>query len=137
MLGLHPCPGDKDMSDQDPKPPVTPMVNEPNEQGVPTRRDERAIAAAQRTAATEEPGYGVDTITSPFVGTCYLQPRPGEPPFVKVGDLVEPGRTLCFIESGILFNEVKATFACQIKEVVVTDQQTVGYGTALFRVYSL
>ncbi len=124
------------MSDQDPKPTVPTKVNEPGEQGVLTRRDElTAVAAPPRTAATEEPGYGVDFILSPFIGTCYLQLRPDDPPFVKVGEHVSAGGTVCFIESGILFNEVKAKFDCHIKEVVVADQQAVEFGTVLFKVY--
>jgi acetyl-CoA carboxylase biotin carboxyl carrier protein len=127
------------MSDQDPEPPVTSKLNEPNEQAVLTRLDDgTTIAAATRTGETQEPHESEgETIISPFVGTCYLQPRPGEPPFVKVGDVVKVGRTVCVIESMILFNEVEAEFDCVIEEVLVSNGQPVEYGTKLFRVRSL
>ena len=117
------------MPDQDPKPPVTPKISAPGEQ--------RAVAAAPMTAERTEPDHGVGYIVSPFVGTCYLELRPGEPPFVKVGDVVERGRTVCVIESMLLFNEIVADLACVIDEVLVTNQEPVSYGTKLFRVRPL
>src|SRR5580704_11381818 len=45
---------------------------------------------------------------SPIVGTYYDSPKPGEPPFVKVGDQVEVGQHLCIIESMKLMNEIEA-----------------------------
>lgn len=126
------------MSDQDPKPPVTPKVNEPNEQGVLTRRDDRTtVAAAPRTGETQEPNEARSAyyIVSPFIGTCYLQVRPGEPPLVEVGDFVRAGRTVCLIESMLLYNEIEAELDCVIEEVLISNGQPVEYGTRLFRVY--
>ena len=50
-------------------------------------------------------------VKSPIVGTYYDAPSPGAPPFVKVGDTVEPGQVLCIIESMKLMNEIEAEIA--------------------------
>jgi acetyl-CoA carboxylase biotin carboxyl carrier protein len=78
-----------------------------------------------------------DFITSPFVGTFYTQPRPDAPPFVKVGETVSAGRTVCIVEAMKLFNEIEAEFGCIIEEVLVANQQPVEFGTKLFRVRRL
>src|SRR5262249_6277599 len=44
-------------------------------------------------------------VKSPIVGTFYESPSPGSPPFVKIGDVVEEGQTLCIIEAMKLMNE--------------------------------
>lgn len=121
------------MPDQDPKPPVTPKVSAPGEP--------RAVAAAPMTAERTEPDhsadYSADYIVSPFVGTFYLQARPTDPPFVKVGDVVRAGQTVCIIEAMKLFNEVESDLDCVINEILVMNQQPVEFGTKLFRVRPL
>ncbi|MCK6523793.1 acetyl-CoA carboxylase, biotin carboxyl carrier protein [Myxococcota bacterium] len=117
------------MPDQDPKPPVTPKVSAPGEP--------RAVAAAPMTAERPEPDYSADYTVSPFVGNVYLQARPTDPPFVKVGDIVRAGQTVCVIEAMKLFNEVESDLDCVIDEILVTNGQYVEFGTKLFRVRPL
>src|SRR5271154_3583339 len=50
-------------------------------------------------------------VKSPIVGTYYDAPKPGDPPFVKVGDVVEAGQVLCIIESMKLMNEIESEVA--------------------------
>ncbi len=50
-------------------------------------------------------------VKSPIVGTFYDASSPGAPPFVNVGDTVEPGKVLCIIESMKLMNEIEAEVA--------------------------
>jgi acetyl-CoA carboxylase biotin carboxyl carrier protein len=76
-------------------------------------------------------------ITSPFVGTFYISPRPDSPPFVRVGDTVSAGTTVCIVEAMKLFNEIEAEFGCIIEEILVANQQPVEFGTKLFRVRRL
>jgi acetyl-CoA carboxylase biotin carboxyl carrier protein len=78
-----------------------------------------------------------DFITSPFVGTFYTQPRPDAPTFVKLGETVSAGQTVCIVEAMKLFNEIEAEFGCIIEEVLVANQQPVEFGTKLFRVRRL
>lgn len=78
-----------------------------------------------------------EEIRAPLPGTFYASPRPGEPPFVSVGDRVEAGQVLCIIEAMKLMNEVEAEFPCEILEVLVENATPVGYGHPLFRVRRL
>jgi acetyl-CoA carboxylase biotin carboxyl carrier protein len=84
-------------------------------------------------AAPAEGSY----ITSPFVGTFYTSPRPDTPLFVKIGDTVSAGTTVCIVEAMKLFNEIEAEFGCVIEEVLVANQSPVEFGTKLFRVRRL
>ncbi|KIG18319.1 Biotin carboxyl carrier protein of acetyl-CoA carboxylase [Enhygromyxa salina] len=101
-----------------------------------------AAVAAPTPAANQAPTPAEVTddsayITSPFVGTFYTSPRPDAPLFVKVGDTVSAGTTVCIVEAMKLFNEIEAEFGCIIEEVLVGNQQPVEFGTKLFRVRRL
>jgi acetyl-CoA carboxylase biotin carboxyl carrier protein len=76
-------------------------------------------------------------VKSPIVGTYYDAPTPGEPPFVKPGDRVEPKTVLCIIESMKLMNEIEA----EIRGVVVAKHlengRPVEYGESLFTIQPL
>ena len=71
---------------------------------------------------------------SPIVGTFYETPSPGAPPFVKVGDAVEPGHVLCIIESMKLMNEIEAEVAGTITAKLVENGRPVEYGEPLFSI---
>ena len=73
-------------------------------------------------------------IKSPMVGTFYRAASPDKPPFVKVGDVVSPGNTVCVIEAMKLFNEIESELAGRIVKVLVEDQQPVEYDQVLFLV---
>lgn len=93
-----------------------------------------AAAAAQAAPKSEASG---EYITSPFVGTFYASPRPDAPPFIKVGDTIAAGQTVCIVEAMKLFNEIEAEFGCVIEEMLVDNQTAVEFGTQLFRVRRL
>jgi len=80
--------------------------------------------AAARAARGEE-------IKSPMVGTVYLQPNPGSPAFVKVGDTVDAGQTLFIIEAMKTMNPIPAPRAGRIVEILVEDAQPVEFGEPL------
>jgi acetyl-CoA carboxylase biotin carboxyl carrier protein len=69
-------------------------------------------------------------VTSPMVGTVYLSPQPGAPPFVKIGDSVTDG-TLCIIEAMKTMNPVPSPVAGRIVEIYVHDSQPVEFGEPL------
>jgi acetyl-CoA carboxylase biotin carboxyl carrier protein len=69
-------------------------------------------------------------VTSPMVGTVYLSPEPGAPPFVKIGDSVTDG-TLCIIEAMKTMNPVPSPVAGRIAEIYVHDSQPVEFGEPL------
>ncbi len=73
-------------------------------------------------------------VKSPIVGTYYDAPSPGSPPFVKVGDHVQPGQILCIIESMKLMNEIEAEISGTVVSKLVENGRPVEYGEALFTV---
>jgi acetyl-CoA carboxylase biotin carboxyl carrier protein len=78
---------------------------------------------------------GNETIVkSPIVGTYYDAPKPGDPPFVKVGDVVEPGHVLCIIESMKLMNEIESETAGTVVAKLMENGRAVEYGEALFAI---
>ena len=76
-------------------------------------------------------------ITSPIVGTFYSAPSPDAPAFVKVGEVVKNGQTVCIMEAMKLMNEIQSEFDCEIEAVLVSNEQKVEYGQPLFRVKKL
>ena len=73
-------------------------------------------------------------VKSPIVGTYYDAPSPDAPPFVKVGDSVEPGHVLCIIESMKLMNEIEAETGGTVVAKLVENGRPVEYGEALFSI---
>ena len=93
-------------------------------------------AAPAADAAKEEEDEQL-FITSPIVGTFYSAPAPDAPAFVKVGDQVKNGQTVCILEAMKLMNEIQSEFDCEIEAVLVSNEQKVEYGQPLFRVKKL
>ena len=73
-------------------------------------------------------------IRSPMVGTFYKAPEPGAEAYVKVGNRVTPGQTVCIIEAMKIMNEIEAEIAGVVREISVEDGQPVEFGQVLFRV---
>jgi acetyl-CoA carboxylase biotin carboxyl carrier protein len=73
-------------------------------------------------------------VKSPIVGTFYESASPDAPPFVRVGERVQPGKVLCIIESMKLMNEIEAETSGIIESKLVMNGQPVEYGEALFAV---
>ena len=73
-------------------------------------------------------------IKAPLVGTLYFSPKPGEPPFIKVGDKIEPGQILCIIEAMKIFNEIESEVSGTIKKILIEDSNPVEYGQAIISV---
>ena len=71
-------------------------------------------------------------IVAPLVGTFYTAPSPKDPPFVKVGDLVKKGQTVCVIEAMKVFNNIPAEAGGVIREICVKNEQPVEFGQVLF-----
>ena len=89
-----------------------------------------AAAAPTAEAAPAEPtGHAVK---SPMVGTFYRSPTPGADSFVKIGDTVKEGQTLCIIEAMKLLNEIESDKSGVVKEILCENGQGVEFGQALF-----
>lgn len=93
--------------------------------------------AAQPAAPAEQKDAKEDhylTIKSPIIGTFYRKPAPDKPAFVKVGDTIDVGDTVCIIEAMKLFNEVESEVAGKIVKILVDDATPVEFDQPLFLV---
>ncbi|MEJ1307000.1 biotin/lipoyl-containing protein [Latilactobacillus sakei] len=99
-------------------PPTTSMTS------MPTESTEAPMAVADDTIAIE----------APPVGSIYLQPRPADPAFVKVGQTVAVGDVVCVIEAMKMMTEVKSTVVGTITEILVQNEELVEYQQPLFKV---
>jgi len=97
-------------------------------------------AASSGGGVGEEGGVGAEEasnlvdIVSPMVGTFYAQPEPDADPYVRVGDRIGIGQTLCIIEAMKIMNTLDAEVTGVIKEICVSDATPVEFGQVLFRV---
>jgi acetyl-CoA carboxylase biotin carboxyl carrier protein len=96
-------------------------------------------ASSNKPAAEPEPSPegNLFTVKSPIVGTFYESASPDTPPFVRVGETVQPGKVLCIIESMKLMNEIEAEVGGVIVSKLVPNGQPVEYGEALFAIRPL
>lgn len=93
-----------------------------------------APAAQDPQEAAKEEEAEEEFIVSPIVGTFYSASAPDVPAYVKVGDHVKAGQTVCILEAMKLMNEIQSDFDCEIVAVLVSNEQKVEYGQPLFRV---
>ena len=91
----------------------------------------QAGSPAGAAAATED---GVCEVPSPLLGTFYRAPKPGAPPFVEVGALVEEDTVVGIIEVMKLMNTVRAGVRGTVTEILAADGALVEYGQTLLRV---
>jgi oxaloacetate decarboxylase alpha subunit len=78
--------------------------------------------APQKTAEVDKYSR---TINSPIVGTFYSSPGAGKSPFIKKGDIVDAGKTVCIVEAMKLFNEISTPVKCTIVKILVENGQRV------------
>jgi acetyl-CoA carboxylase biotin carboxyl carrier protein len=92
--------------------------------------------AAASTLAARQPASrvvpeGAVTVTAPLLGTFYRRPKPGEPPFVQVGDRVEADTVVCIVEVMKLMNSVHAGQAGSVVAIHADDGELVEFGATL------
>ena len=104
-----------------------------NKEYIVAPQPQAAPAPFQQSAAKAPESEGM-LVKSPIVGTYYDSPSPDAPPFVKVGDSVEPGQVLCIIESMKLMNEIEAETGGTLVAKLVENGRPVEYGEALFSI---
>ena len=99
----------------------------------PASRSRQPEAWVPSPAAEPPPADGLHTIEAPMLGTFYRAEAPGKPPFVEVGQRVEPDTIVCIIEVMKMMNSVPAGVSGTVAEVVADNAQLVEYGQPLFR----
>ncbi|GLQ34355.1 acetyl-CoA carboxylase, biotin carboxyl carrier protein [Amylibacter marinus] len=92
-----------------------------------------AVASAPEApaAASDDPAGHPGAVTSPMVGTAYLQPEPSAPAFVKVGDSIEEGQTILIVEAMKTMNQIPAPKSGKVARILVDDGTPVEFGTPL------
>ncbi|MFQ5348020.1 MAG: acetyl-CoA carboxylase biotin carboxyl carrier protein [Rhodothalassiaceae bacterium] len=95
----------------------------------PAQAPAAAASAAAPVPAEDAAVEGM--VTSPMVGTAYVAPEPGAPPFVKVGDTVKEGDTLLIVEAMKVMNPIPAPRAGTVTRILVSDAQPVEFGEPL------
>ena len=78
--------------------------------------------------------YKTTSFKSPMVGVFYAAPTEDAEPFVKVGDQVKKGQTVCILEAMKMMSEIPAPMDCVIEEILVENGSLAGYDAPLFRV---
>jgi len=107
-----------------PQQPQQPQAAQPQSAG-----GGQASSAAE-SKSEEEPDGNV--VESPIVGTFYRAPSPDADDFVKVGDQVEKGQTLCIVEAMKIMNEIESEFSGEVKKILVENGEPVEFEQPLF-----
>ena len=76
----------------------------------------------------------MQSIDSPMVGIIYLTPKPSSPPFVKSGQKIKKGDTICLIEAMKTFNEIKSDKDGVVKSILIKNGEAVEFGQPLFEI---
>ncbi len=105
---------------------ATPGAAPANISAVPVANEESAAEDLNSDAA-HHPG----AVTSPMVGTIYMSPAPGEPPFARPGESVVEGQTILMVEAMKTFNEIAAPRSGTLARIIVADGQPVEFGEVL------
>ncbi len=90
-----------------------------------------AAAPAPAAEMPEDPASHPGAVTSPMVGTVYMQAEPGSPAFISVGAQVKEGDTLLIVEAMKTMNHIPAPRAGTVKRILVEDGAPVEFGAPL------
>ena len=66
-------------------------------------------------------------IKAPLVGTFYLSPKPDEPPFINIGDIIKKGQIFCIIEAMKIFNEIESDSSGKVIDILIDNGTPVEY----------
>jgi acetyl-CoA carboxylase biotin carboxyl carrier protein len=98
--------------------------------------NESATAEAEKPVEKKEaPSVSSENlfeVRSPMVGTFYRAPSPDADPYVKPGEIVNPGSVLCIIEAMKLMNEIECEVSGKVVKVLAENAQAVEYNQPLF-----
>ena len=106
--------------------PTPPAASAPKPAAAP------AVASSAQTPKAAVIPEGMLPITAPILGTFYVAPEPGAPPFVQVGQQITEDTTMGLIEVMKVFNSVRSTVKGILVEVVAQNGQFVEFGQTLF-----
>jgi acetyl-CoA carboxylase biotin carboxyl carrier protein len=92
-----------------------------------------SVSVSNQTSDTvvDDPANHPGAVTSPMVGTVYMQAEPGAPPFISVGASISEGDTLLIVEAMKTMNQIPAPKSGIIKRILVEDGAAVEFGAPL------
>jgi acetyl-CoA carboxylase biotin carboxyl carrier protein len=88
-------------------------------------------SASAEAAGKPDPAKHPGAVKSPMVGVAYLSPEPGAPAYVSIGQTVKVGQTVLLIEAMKTFNQIKATNAGTVTQILVKAGAPVEYDEPL------
>ena len=91
-----------------------------------------AVSTTNAEVPAAQPEEELHIVTSPIVGTFYRSSSPTVDPFIKIGDSVNAGQTLCIVEAMKLMNEIQSDVSGSIVKIFVENAQPIEYGQPLF-----
>ena len=103
-----------------------PTVAAPLQEGAPISN---SIQSSETNI--DDPAYHPGAVTSPMVGTVYMQPEPGAPAFISVGASISEGDTLMIVEAMKTMNQIPAPKSGIVKRILVEDGAAVEFGAPL------
>jgi acetyl-CoA carboxylase biotin carboxyl carrier protein len=89
-----------------------------------------SINKEEKIEEVKETSHGYE-MKSPLVGTFYSSSEQGGTPFVKIGDKVNAGDTLCIIEAMKVMNEIKSDRSGIVQDILVKNEESVEYDQVL------
>ena len=99
-----------------------------------SNQQEKINLPKNSVSSIQEKSSNIITIDSPMVGIIYITPKPSSPPFVKKGQKVKKGDTICLIEAMKTFNEIKSDKDGLIKDILVKNGEAIEFGQPLFEI---
>ncbi len=108
---------------------MAPPMVQPQVLATPVVIDTAPTASAPAAAPVAPAGT---TVKAPMVGTFYRSAGPDKEPFVKVGDRVQKGQTICIIEAMKLFNEIEAEISGTVVDILIDNAKPVEFDQPLF-----
>lgn len=112
---------------------VIPQQAPVNYSSAPSPAPAQAVVGKSASESTEIANSSdLHEINSPIVGTFYNSPSPDADPFVKVGDRIEPGKTLCIIEAMKVMNEIESDVSGVVEKIMINNASPVEYNQVLF-----
>jgi acetyl-CoA carboxylase biotin carboxyl carrier protein len=98
----------------------------------PAPNSSAAATFAEDSSTAAAAGANVAKVLAPLTGVFYRSPSPDAPPYVEIGDHVEPGDVLCVLEAMKLFNEIQSDDPGKIVRIVPGNGELVSQGEELF-----
>ena len=107
-------------------PVSTPVMAAPAQESAPI-----SSSTASSEVNNDDPANHPGAVTSPMVGTVYMQPEPGAPAFISVGASISEGDTLLIVEAMKTMNQIPAPKSGIVKRILVEDGAAVEFGAPL------